>query len=77
MVSLFSRYLGTGRPTIFVLSVLGSMAAFVTITENQGVFALIGVLAMTAVVLYQFYLAAWFWERSLSDEWLKNPTKSD
>ena len=58
-------------PIMAVLSVLGLAAGYVTITVNQGAIAMICILAMTALILYQFRMAALFWELSLSDDWPK------
>lgn len=51
--------------------VMATFGAYVAATNNTGVVALIGILATALIALYQFRMAAYFWERSLSDDWPK------
>ncbi len=52
--------------SIFIIATAG---VYVSITDNAGLFALLGMLTTAAIVLYQYWIAASFWERSLSDDW--------
>ena len=54
---------------IAVIVAMTATGAYITATSNAGILSLIGMLSTIALLLYQFRMAAWFWEKSLSDDW--------
>jgi hypothetical protein len=55
--------------SIGVISLLAITGVYISATINTGVLAMIGILMTAALVSYQFYDTASYWEKSLSDDW--------
>ncbi len=58
-------------PAIAMVVAVGIAGVYLITSKNIGVPALLTLLMMIGLVVYQFQKAASFWERSLSDDWVE------
>jgi hypothetical protein len=54
-------------PQITILSAMMLAGVYLLISGDSGIFAMLAVLATTGVLVWQFFSAAKFWERSVTD----------
>lgn len=60
-------------PAIAIISIIGFAGIYLEISNDTGVIALVAMLITVGFAIFQFRVAASFWERSLSDDWPQKP----
>ena len=60
-------------PGIVMIAAMAGAGLYIEISNNMGVFTLIALLLTSCLAIFQFWVAAQFWERSLSDDWPQKP----
>jgi protein-S-isoprenylcysteine O-methyltransferase Ste14 len=58
---------------IVMISCMAGAGLYIAISNHMGMFTLIALLCTTGLAIFQFWVAAQFWERSLSDSWPQKP----
>jgi predicted PurR-regulated permease PerM len=58
-------------PAIGMITVLAGSGIYLILNNGTGLFAWLAIGFTASLAIYQFRVTAIFWERSLSDDWIK------
>jgi len=58
---------------IIMIAAMAGAGLYIKFSNDMGVFTLIALLLTACLAIFQFWVAAQFWERSLSDDWPQKP----